>query len=321
MGRLKRPLAVALALALAPATASAASRLACSTLTVVAPFPPGSNTDAIARLITEGVSEGIGRPVLVDNKPGAEGQIAAVDVRRAAPDGCRVLFATSGNLSILPYVRRDPPFDPVKDFTPIAEVGRYNFFLYVSPGMPGGDLRSFVDAVRARPGAMNFATANNTNLLVFSEIQKQFGLRMERVNYRGEPAAVTDLMQDRVQAIVGTGVGVPYVKENRIRALAVMAPRRTPLLPDVPTFEEAGIKDLGIVPWAGIVGPAGMSQGTIDTLSEVFVTVMERPAVGDRAASLGFSLTPSRAADFATVIREQHAVYGRVIRDVGLPAE
>jgi tripartite-type tricarboxylate transporter receptor subunit TctC len=319
MGRLG--LCLAAAFAVASAAASAAPQIACNTLTVVAPFPAGSNTDAVARLINEGVAEATGRPVIVDNKPGAEGQIAAVDVKRAPPDGCRLLFATSGNLSILPYVRRDPPFDPIKDFTPVAGVGRYNFFLYVSPGMPGGDFRSFVEAVRARPGASNYATANNTNLLVFSEIQKQFGLRMERINYRGEPAAVTDLMQDRVQAIVGTGIGVPYVRENRIRALAVMAPQRTPLLPDVPTFEEAGIRDLGIVPWAGIVGPAGMPDGTVDALSEAFSTAMERPDVRDRAAALGFSLAPARAPDFAALIREQHAVYRRVIREVGLPAE
>ncbi|HYF09276.1 MAG TPA: tripartite tricarboxylate transporter substrate binding protein [Acetobacteraceae bacterium] len=296
------------------------AQLACAALTIVAPFPPGSNTDAIARLVGERASETLRRPVIVDNRPGAEGQLAAVEVRRAPPDGCRVLFATSGNLSILPYIRREPPYDPLRDFTPIAEIGRYIFFLFASPALPG-DVPSFVAAASARPGAFNFATANNTNLLAFAEIQRQFGLRFERVTYRGEPAAMTDLMQDRVQAMVATSLGVPHAREGRIRALAVLLPERSPLMPEVPTFAEAGIRDLGIVPWAGFVGPAGMAQPVADMLSEVLVGAMERTDVRDRAAGLGFTIAPARAAPFARLIREQHEVYGRVIRDVGLPAE
>lgn len=308
------------ALGLLAAALPAAAQPGCANLTIVAPFPAGSNTDAIARLIGERASEALRRPVIIDNKPGAEGQIAAVEVRRAPPDGCRILFATAGNLSILPFIRRDPPYDPLRDFTPIADIGRYSFFLFVSRAMPG-DLRAFVEAARARPGAFNFATANNTNLLAFAEIQRQFGLRFERVNYRGEPAAMTDLMQDRVQAMVATSIGVPHAQEGRIRAVAVMAPQRNPLMPDLPTFAEAGIRELGIVPWAGFVGPAGMAPESVQALSDTLVTVMERAELRERAAALGFVIAPTRAATFATLIREQHEVYGRVIREVGLPVE
>jgi len=314
-------LGLSVAIALAWMMVPAEAQIPCRTVTMVAPFPAGSNTDAIARLIGERVSESIGRPVVIDNKPGAEGQIAAMDVKRAAADGCRLLFATAGNLSILPYIRREPPYDPLADFTPIAEVGRYNFFLFASNSMPGKDVRSFVEAVRKRPGMFNYATANNTNLLAFSEIQRQFGLRMERINYKGEPEALTDLIQDRVQAIVATSLGIPYVRENQIRALAVMSPQRSPLLPEVPTFVEAGINDLGIVPWAGIVGPAGMSHERTEMLSTVFVSAMERSEIKDRAAELGFSIDPSPAASFAVMIRDQDTVYRRVIREVGLPVQ
>ena len=313
--------AFALLAALASAVAMpAAAQPACANLTIVAPFPAGSNTDAIARLVGERASEALRRPVVVDNKPGAEGQIAAVEVRRAAPDGCRILFATAGNISILPFLRREPPYDPLRDFTPIADIGRYNFFLFASPSMPG-DVRAFVEAARARPGAFNFATANNTNLLAFSEMQRQFGLRFERVTYRGEPAAMTDLMQDRVQAMVATSIGVPFAREGRLRALAVMLPQRSPLMPDVPTFTEAGIRDLGLVPWAGFMGPAGLAPAVTNALSEALVTAMERPEVRERAAALGFTMAPARAPAFATLVREQHEVYGRIIREVGLPVE
>ncbi|SDB72981.1 Tripartite-type tricarboxylate transporter, receptor component TctC [Belnapia rosea] len=310
-----------LAVALAWMTTAVAAPIPCRTVIVVAPFPAGSNTDAIARLIGEKVGEKLGRPLVIDNKPGAEGQIAAVDVRRSAPDGCRLLFATSGNLSILPHIRRDPPYDPVRDFTPVAEVGRYNFFLFVNPEMPGKDVRSWVEAVRERRDGHNYATANNTNLLAFTEIQRQFGLRMERVNYKGEPEALTDLMQNRVQAMVATSLGVPYAKDGRLRALAVMTSQRSPLLPQVPTFAEAGISDLGILPWAGIVGPAGMPGETTDALSAAFVSAMEHRNVRDRAEELGFSLNPSPAGNFAQLVRDQHAIYGRVIREVGLPVQ
>ncbi|WP_207538731.1 Bug family tripartite tricarboxylate transporter substrate binding protein [Sabulicella rubraurantiaca] len=292
----------------------------CSSLTVVAPFPAGSNTDAIARLVGERAAQTLGRPVVIDNKPGAEGQLAAVDVRRAPPDGCRILFATSGNLSILPFIRRDPPYDPLRDFTPLAEIGRYNFFLFVSRGMPD-NVQGFVEAARARPGALNFATGNNTNLLAMAEIQRQFGLRLERVNYRGEPPAMTDLMQDRVQAMVATSIGVPHAREGAIRALAVMLPQRIPILPDVPTFTEVGIRDLGIVPWAGFVGPAGLPEATVKALSDALVSAMDHPPLRARAAELGFTMSPSPSGDFARLMREQHEVYGRVIREVGLPVE
>lgn len=298
----------------------AAAQQNCANLTIVAPFPAGSNTDAIARLVGERAGEALRRPVIIDNKPGAEGQIAAVEVRRAAPDGCRILFATAGNISILPFLRREPPYDPLRDFTPIADIGRYNFFLYVSTAMPG-DVQGFVNAARARPGAFNFATANNTNLLAFAEMQRQFGLRLERVVYRGEPAAMTDLMQDRVQAMIATSIGLPYARESRLRALAVMLPERSPLMPDVPTFTEAGIRDLGLVPWAGFMGPAGMPQPVVDALSEALVGAMDRADVRERATALGFTMTPTRAAPFAQLVREQHEVYGRIIREVGLPVE
>lgn len=309
------------ALFLSLTAAPCAGQVACGALTVVAPFPAGSNTDAVARLIGERVAEIVGRPVVVDNKPGAEGQIAAADVRRAPPDGCRLLFATAGNLSIVPFTRREPPYDPLRDFTPIADVGRYTFVLFASPGVPVRDAKSFVDFARSRPDALNYATANNTNLLVFSHIQRQFGLRAERITYRGEPEAMTDLMQDRVQAMVATTVGVPHAREGRIRALAVLAPRRTPLLPDVPTFAEAGLGDPGIVAWAGIVGPAGLPTATVQALSRAFVSAMERDDAAGRAAALGFTLTPAPAERFAALMREQHAVYGRVIREIGLPVQ
>lgn len=315
-----RTLLAVLGLAIAT-SGSAAAEIPCTTVTVVAPFPPGSNTDSVARVIGEKVSEILGKSLVIENKPGAEGQIAAMDVKRAPPDGCRIFFSTSGNLSILPYIRKNPPFDPLKDFTPIAGVGRYTYILYVSPAVPGRTVQDFIAYAKSSPGKFNYATGSNTNLLVFSQIQKQFGLQMERISYKGEPPAILDLIQDRVQAIVATTIGVPYAKDNRIRALAVMSRQRNHLLPDVPTFEEAGIKHLAIVPWAGIVGPAGMPEQIVEKLSSAFLAAMSRADVQARATALGFTLEPSTFSSFASLIREQHQVYGQVIADVGLPAQ
>lgn len=315
-----KPLLAAFGFAVA-AVAPAWAAIPCPVVTLVAPFPPGSNTDSVARLIGEKASAALSKPVVIENKPGAEGQIAALDVKRASPDGCRIFFSTSGNLSILPYIRKAPPFDPLKDFTPIVGVGRYTYILYVSPAVPGHTVQDFVGFVKAAPGKYNYATGSNTNLLVFSQIQKQFGLDMERVSYKGEPPAMLDLLQDRVQAIVATTIGLPYVKDGRIKALAVMSAQRSPLLPDVPTFDEAGIKDLAIVPWAGIVGPAGLPPQTVAELSNAFHAAMADPDVQSRAAALGFTLEFSSSSDFAALMREQHSVYGRVIAEVGLPVE
>ena len=315
------PAAFAFLLLIAAVPAHAAPLDTCRTITFVAPFPPGSTTDSVTRLLADKVGETLGRPVIVENKPGADGQVAAQDVMRAPPDGCRLMLATSGALSIVPFLRKEKPYDPSADFTAIADVGRYQFFFYVPASLGVSTIAAFTDLIKKNPGRYNYAVGNNTGLLSFNFARQKFGWDMQRVNYRGEPPAVVDMLADRVHAIVATGAHVPHVTDKKLRALAVVLDGRSELLPDVPTYAEIGLGDFKVVLWLGVVGPPKMPRDTVELVSAAFVKAIGRDDVKAAASRLGFAMTPSGPDAFAKLIAEQTAVYGVRIREAGLTAE
>lgn len=300
---------------------SASDLLNCRTVSIVAPFPAGSTTDTVARALSTRLTADLGRAVVIDNKPGAEGQIAAIDVMRSAPDGCRLLFATSGNLSVAPQLRSPPPYDPRTDFTAIADVGRYTYILYVRPQFPANSFTEFVAAAKAAPGRYTYGTGSNTNFLAFGHIGQLTGIDLRRISYRGEPPAFTDLMGGQIDAIVATTMGVPFVRNGKLKALAVMSRERSPLLTNVPTFDEAGLNNLDIVPWAGLVGPSRIAPRTVALLTAAVNRALVDPGVQAVAASAGFLLTPSTQEEFKALIAKQHAVYGDKVKQLGLVAE
>src|SRR5262245_13746823 len=293
----------------------------CRTVTFVVPQPAGSTTDAISRLLSDKVGEALGRPVVVENKPGADGQIAAVDVMHAAPDGCRVLLGTSGTLSVVPFVRKEKPFDPSADFTAIADVGRYAFFFYVPASLGVDTMPAFTELIHRNPGRYNYGVGNNTGLLSYNFAASKFRWDMQRVNYRGEPPAMVDMLADRVQAIVATAAHLPHVKDGKLRALAAVLDERSELLPDVPTYAEIGLGDFKVVLWLGVVGPAKMPRDVVDVLSVAFVKAISRDDVKPAAHRLGFAMTPSGPDAFAKLIAEQTVVYGQRISEAGLKPE
>ena len=290
-------------------------------VTLVVPFPPGATTDTIARILAQQASVGLGRTVVVENKPGAEGQLAAQDVAKSPADGYRITLATAGNLSALPAMRRSPPYDPVADFTPVADVGRYQFFVYAHPSLPAKSFREFIEHARANPGKLSYGTGNNTGVLTMAGFRSAHGLDMTHVPYKGEPPAIADLVAGRVQAMVATGIGIPHAREGRLRMLAALLPQRSPLAPDVPTLRETGQKDLDAVLWAGVVGPAGMPADALERLHREFNAALVHPEVVAAIEKLGFTLTPGKAEAFGALIREQVAVFRRLVRDAGLPVE
>lgn len=302
-------------------TAQAAPLDACRLVTFVVPQPAGSTTDAISRLLSDKVGDTLGRPVVVENKPGADGQIAAQDVMHSAPDGCRVLLGTSGTLSIVPFVRKEKPFDPSADFTAIADVGRYAFFFYVPASLGVDTMAAFTELVHKNPGRYNYGVGNNTGLLSYNFAASKFGWSMQRVNYRGEPPAMVDMLAGRVHAIVATAAHLPHVQDGKIRALAAVLDERSELLPDVPTYAEIGLGDFKVVLWLGVVGPAKMPRDVVDVLSAAFVKTISRDDVKPAASRLGFAMTPSGPDAFAKLIAEQTVVYGQRISEAGLKPE
>jgi tripartite-type tricarboxylate transporter receptor subunit TctC len=196
---------------------------------LVVPFPAGSATDSIGRTLGAAVSVALGQQVIVDNKAGADGAIAAAEVARAAPDGYTLLMATNSPMSAVPALRKVPPYDPVADFTPITDAGRYTFFIVVHPSVPANSIAELIQYAKANPGKLNYATGNTTGIVSTALFASLAGIQMVHVPYKGEPQAMTDLIGGRVQFLVATAATVaPHVREGRLRALAVTLEQRSP---------------------------------------------------------------------------------------------
>ncbi len=290
-------------------------------VSLVVPFPAGSTTDTIARVLAQHVSNSLGGQVIVENRPGAEGQLAAQEVQKAPPDGYKLTLATSGNLSVLPALRKSPPYDVVADFTPVADIGRYAFFFYVHPSVPARTFAEFIEHAKANQGKLSYATGNNTGVLTMGQVKAQFGLDMTQVPYKGEPPAMVDLVAGRVQAMIGTSIGIPYLRENKLRMLVQLLPRRSPLVPDVPVLNEIGLKDLPVQMWAAVVGPAGMPRDVVDKLNKAFNDAQAHPEVQSKMEQIGFALSPSTPQALGTLIREQAKAYQELTRVIGMTPE
>jgi tripartite-type tricarboxylate transporter receptor subunit TctC len=311
-------LAATLASTLA-STAALAQGFPNKPIRIVVPFPPGSATDSIARTLGASVSAAIGQPVLVDNKAGADGAIAGSDVARAAPDGYTLLMATNSPMSAVPALKKNPPYDPVADFTPITDVGRYTFFLVVHPSVPANTIGELIAYGKANPGKLNYATGNTTGIVSTALFMSLGGMQMVHVPYKGEPQAITDLLAGRVQFLVASAATTaPHVRDGKLRALAVTLEQRSPALPDVPTIAEAGMPAFKLTSWAGLFGPARMPADVAQRLNREFVAAIHRPDVQAAMAKQGFMLTGSSMDKLGTLVREQLESYRSTVKLAGI---
>ena len=286
---------------------------------IVVPFPPGSATDSIARTLGASVSAAIGQPVIVDNKAGADGAIAGAEVARAAPDGYTLLMATNSPMSAVPALKKHPPYDPVADFTPITDVGRYTFFLVVHPSVPANTIGELIAYGKANPGKLNYATGNTTGIVSTALFMSLGGMQMVHVPYKGEPQAITDLLAGRVQFLVASAATTaPHVRDGKLRALAVTLEQRSPALPDVPTIAEAGMPAFKLTSWAGLFGPARMPADVAQRLNREFVAAIHRPDVQAAMAKQGFMLTGSSMDKLGTLVREQLESYRSTVKLAGI---
>ena len=286
---------------------------------IVVPFPPGSATDSIARTLGASVSAAIGQPVIVDNKAGADGAIAGAEVARAAPDGYTLLMATNSPMSAVPALKKHPPYDPVADFTPITDVGRYTFFLVVHPSVPANTIGELIAYGKANPGKLNYATGNTTGIVSTALFMSLGGMQMVHVPYKGEPQAITDLLAGRVQFLVASAATTaPHVRDGKLRALAVTLEQRSPALPDVPTIAEAGMPAFKLTSWAGLFGPARMPADVAQRLNREFVAAIHRPDVQAAMARQGFMLTGSSMDKLGTLVREQLESYRSTVKLAGI---
>ena len=313
---LKTGLACAAAGLGAPLTALADNR----TVKILVGFPPGGGTDAIARLLAEPLREALGTPVIVDNRAGAGGQLAAQALKAAAPDGTTLFLSHDHTISILPQVLRNPGFDPAKDFVAVAGFATFVNALAVSGGTPAKTYRDFVAWVRQQGGKANVgipAPASVPQFLVQSLAKRQ-QLDLVAVPYRGSAPMMADMLGNQIPAGVGS---VPDFIENhkagKVQIVGVMGRTRQAILPDVPTFAELGIPGFEEVPYYGLFAPAGTPKAALEQVSAALAKALALPAVRDRLTVMGLTVGHMSGEQLAQRERAYTEVWARIIRDSG----
>ncbi len=288
----------------------------------VVPFPPGGSADGIARIMSQQMTQAMGQQWLVDNRPGADGALAGGIVMKAAPDGHTVFFGSNSPMSAAPALRKVPPYDPVKDFTAIGLIGHFTFILFVSPTLPAKSLAELIDYARANPGKLNYGTGNTSSIVATAQLRSLAKVDMTQIPYKGDAPTTADLIGGRIQfAIMAPIPALAQARDGRLRMLAVLLPKRSTLVPDVPTIAEAGMPGVSITPWTGLFGPAGISRDVLAKLSRDLNTVLSRPDTRDQIGRQGVEVQTTTPAELAAHTKEQYQAWTRVIRETGIPQE
>ena len=289
---------------------------------LIVPFPPGGAAEVGARIFAQPLGQALGQPVVIETKPGADGAIAADATMKAAPDGYTLFYATNTAFSWVPSVRKDPPYDPVNDFTPVSLVGQFGFFLFSHPSVPATSMKELLAHIRANPGKLNYGSGNSTSIVSTAQLLQREKLEVVHVPYKGDGPLMVDLLGGRVHFAIATpGTAAPQVREGKLRALATLLPSRSALLPDAPTMAEAGLKDLSVTPWGGVFGPKGLPRDVTDRVSRELQAVLKRPEVREAFGKLAFEPRGSTPEELAAFTREQLAVWRRAIADAGIKPE
>ena len=301
----------------------AAEPLFSKPIRMVVPFPAGSTTDSVARTLSDSVSRAIHQTIIVDNKAGADGAIAAAEVAKAAPDGLTLLMASNSPMAVVPAMRKKVPYDPVADFTPITDVGRYTLFLYAHPNTPAKTFGELVAYAKANPDMLTVATVNTSGIVWLAQLSSLAGVRLVHIPYKGEPAGLTDLVGGNVQLMLGTATssGLEFVKSGKLRALVTTLPKRSALLPDVPTTAEVGLPKLVNTGWVALFGPAKVPRDVVQRLNAEFVAAMARPEVQAAMERQGIALNPSSPEQLGLYLKEQVESYRRILRAAGIEPE
>ena len=308
--------ALAAGSALLAAPAARAQAFPSKPLRMIVGFAPGGAADVMARIVAKGLGAQLGQQVNVDNKPGADGIIAAQELMRAAPDGYTLMMGTNTATVAVPALRPNPPYDPFKAFTPISSAGEFSMFLAVSPSLPSRNLAEFLDHVVASPGKYNSGSSNSAAELAMLQLLGTRGAKVVNARYKGDVQAMTDLVGGQIHMMFSTGTLTPtFARDGKIRPLLTLLPKRSPLLPDVPTAAELGLGKLTITPWAGFFGPAGMPTELVDKLSAELRNALARPDVHDQLVGQGFSSYGMSAADFTAFFKKQYDGFVATVRE------
>jgi tripartite-type tricarboxylate transporter receptor subunit TctC len=313
---------ILLAVALAVCAGGAFAQYPNKPVRFIVGFPPGGSADPTTRIMANALSEQLGQPFVVENRPGADSAIAAEMVSKMAPDGYTIMFASNSGMTAAVALRKQPPYDPLKDFTPISLVGRATQFFYVHPSVPAKTMQEFVAYARANPGKLNYGTGNPLSILYNVQLMNATGISMVHVPYKGEGPLNPDIIAGRVQsAFLSTGTAVSHAKEGRLRPLAVLLDRRSPLLPDVPTIDEAGVPQITVRQWAGIFGPPKLAREIVERLNKEINAALKRPEVLEKLQSYGYAAEGSTPERLLEINRADLALWRQLVKEAGIALE
>src|SRR3954471_9723070 len=300
----------------------AAAQYPAKPIRMVIHFPVGGSTDLVARVLAQAMGESLGQPVVVENKLGADGAIAAAQVMQAAPDGHTLFLATNTPMMQVPLLQKNPPYDPVTAFTPISLVGRYTFVLVTTPSLPAKNMTELIAYARANPGKINFATYSGASQLAYAQIVKTANVEMLRVPYKGEAPSVTDILGGQIHAVFATPTStLSHIKEGRLRAYAVTTPTRSPLLPEVPTTVEAGLPPISVEFFAALFGPAKMPPEIAARVSKELNAAIARPQIREQIDRQGFALAGSTPQELGAFVKQQLVAWKQGFEDAGIKPE
>ncbi|MCM2328773.1 MAG: tripartite tricarboxylate transporter substrate binding protein [Lysobacter sp.] len=314
---MKRLLSVLVAaLAFASPAAALAQAFPTKPIRLIVTYPPGGGADLMARLVAPKMGEALGQTVVVENKPGASGQIGAGEVARAAPDGYTIMLDAS-SFAVNPSLYSKLPYDPAKAFRPLAVLALYPNMLVVTPSFPPKDVKELVALAKSKPGSVAFASSGNGSAqhLAGELFKQRAGVDMTHIPYKGGGPAMNDVIGGQVPVFfANVASGLAHVKGGKLRAMAVTGAKRASSLPDLPTMAEAGIPGYEVYEWNAIFAPAGTPAPVVEKLAAAIAKAMQSPEIRERVASLGGDLAgygPKEAEEF---IREQTELWAKVVK-------
>ena len=287
---------------------------------MVVPFPAGGATDIVGRLVAQKLSEAWGQQVIVDNRGGAGGTIGSDIAAKAPPDGYTILVATSSTHAIAPSLYSKLAYDPVRDFVPVTLLASATILLAVHPSVPAKNVRELIALGKRQPRALSFASSGNGGIshLIGEQFKSMGGIEMLHVPYKGDTPALVDLVGGQVSLMFGTAVSfLPYVKSGRLNALAVTNPKRSQIVPDVPTVAESGLPGFEALQWFGIFAPAGTSKDIVTRLNGEIVKTLRLPDVRERLSSLGADVVGNTPEQFAAFQKADTAKWAKIVKQSG----
>jgi len=288
-------------------------------ITLVLPFAAGSGTDTTTRIISQYLSTALGVGIVVENKAGANGMIAATYVAHAAPDGYTLLVTTNTSHSANPYLLKTLTYDPVKDFTPIARTGDLPFMLVVNPEVPAKTVAELIAYAKANPGKLTYASGSSSAIVSGATFAHNAGLDLLHVPYKSSPPAMNDVIGGRI-TMMFTDVltGLPHVNRGALRALAVTTRSRSPLVPDLPSMQEAGVPDFDITSWQGYFGPANLPTDIVLRLNGEIRKIVETPAIKAQLAALGMDAFSGTPEELGAFVKDQLVLWERLVGNAGI---